>query len=165
MVESSGRTGVCAGIVDYADLALGAPAEKVLEAMIAAGGIRFRGIRFITASHPDQAVWGSAIIRRARLAVNSGVREEFARLAALGLSFNAWMYHTQPGSSRIKSGSSTWRAPLPRHKSSSTMSAGRSDLPNAPANCGRAPRKRPSSEKLAAAWRPYIEICIAAFGP
>jgi len=25
--------------------------------MIAAGGGRFRGIRFITASHPDQAVW------------------------------------------------------------------------------------------------------------
>jgi predicted TIM-barrel fold metal-dependent hydrolase len=28
----------------------------VLEAMIAAGGGRFRGIRFITASHPDQAI-------------------------------------------------------------------------------------------------------------
>jgi predicted TIM-barrel fold metal-dependent hydrolase len=23
----------------------------------------------------------------------------------------------------------------------------------------------PSSEELAAAWRPYIETCIAAFGP
>jgi L-fuconolactonase len=37
---------------------LGAAVEKILEAMIAAGGGRFRGIRFITASHPDQAAWG-----------------------------------------------------------------------------------------------------------
>ena len=56
-----GKTQVCAGIVGYADLAQGAPVEKVLEAMIEAGGGRFRGIRFITASHPDQAVWGSPI--------------------------------------------------------------------------------------------------------
>src|ERR1700738_3293191 len=55
-----GKTRVCAGIVGYADLTLGAPVEKVLEAMIAAGGGRFRGIRFITASPPDQAEWGSA---------------------------------------------------------------------------------------------------------
>src|SRR5437899_11564096 len=40
-----GKTKVCAGIVGYADLALGAAVEEVLEAMIAAGGGRFRGIR------------------------------------------------------------------------------------------------------------------------
>ena len=62
-----GKTQVCAGIVGYADLALGAAVEKVLQAMIEAGGGRFRGIRFITASHPDQAAWGSPIIRPAGL--------------------------------------------------------------------------------------------------
>src|SRR5438128_10722456 len=64
---SYGKPRVCAGIVGHADLALGAPVETVLEAMIAAGGGRFRGIRFITASHLDQAAWGSAIIRPAGL--------------------------------------------------------------------------------------------------
>ena len=59
---TSGKTQVCAGIVGYADLTLGSAVEKVLEAMIVAGGGRFRGIRFITASHPDQAAWGSLII-------------------------------------------------------------------------------------------------------
>ena len=92
-----GTTKVCAGIVGYADLALGATVEKVLEAMIQAGGGRFRGIRFITASHPDQAAWGSAIIRPAGLLMDPKVREGFARLAPLGLSFDAWMYHTQLG--------------------------------------------------------------------
>src|SRR5262249_54731076 len=62
-----GKTQVCAGIVGYADLTLGAAVDTVLEAMIAAGGGRFRGIRFITASHPDQAAWGSPIIRPAGL--------------------------------------------------------------------------------------------------
>src|SRR6202043_130832 len=52
-----GGTKVCAGIVGYADLGLGAAVEKVLEAQIAAGGGRFRGIRYITATHPDQAQW------------------------------------------------------------------------------------------------------------
>src|SRR5438876_796104 len=47
-----GKTKVCAGIVGYADLMLGAGVEAVLQAMIAAGGGRFRGIRYITASHP-----------------------------------------------------------------------------------------------------------------
>src|SRR5438477_9686331 len=48
-----GETQVCAGIVGYADLTLGAPVETVLEAMIETGRGRFRGIRFIPASHPD----------------------------------------------------------------------------------------------------------------
>ena len=69
---------------------LGAPVEKVLQAMIQAGGGRFHGIRFITASHPAQAAWGSAVIRPEGL-MNPNVRVGFARLAALGLSFDAWM--------------------------------------------------------------------------
>src|SRR5438552_18742061 len=90
-----GKTRVCAGIVGHADLTLGAPVEKVLEAMIAAGGGRFRGIRFITASHPDQAEWGSAVIRPASLLLDPRVREGSARPEPLALSFDAWMYHTQ----------------------------------------------------------------------
>src|SRR6267143_1370085 len=92
-----GKTRVCAGIVGYADLTLGAAVEKVMQAMIAAGGGRFRGIRFITASHPDQAAWGSMVSRPEGLLTDRHVREGFARLAPLGLSFDAWMYHTQLG--------------------------------------------------------------------
>ena len=92
-----GPTRVCAGIVGYADLALGAAVEPVLRAQIAAGGGRFRGIRFITATHPDQAAWGSPVLRPAAMLMDARVREGFARLAPLGLSFDAWMYHTQLG--------------------------------------------------------------------
>src|SRR6202795_4557505 len=58
-----GKTKVCAGIVGLADLALGGAVEKVLEAEIAAGGGRFKGIRYISATDPDQAAWGSPVSR------------------------------------------------------------------------------------------------------
>src|SRR6202140_2466155 len=60
---SYGQTRVCAGIVGCADLALGARVEPVLEAMIVAGGGRFCGIRFISASHPDDGARGSSVNR------------------------------------------------------------------------------------------------------
>src|SRR4029077_16889318 len=83
--------------VGYADLGLGARVEPVLEAMIAAGGGRFRGIRYISASHPDEAARGSSVNRPSGLLLNGKVREGFARLHPLGLSFDAWMYFTQLG--------------------------------------------------------------------
>jgi len=47
-----GKARVCAGIVGHADLPLGAAVEPVLRAQVAAGNGRFRGVRFITATHP-----------------------------------------------------------------------------------------------------------------
>src|SRR4029077_7763143 len=95
--ETYGKTKVCAGIVAYADLMLGAQVEEVLEAMILAGGGRFRGIRYISASHPDEAARGSSVNRPSELLMNAKVREGFAQFHPLGLSFDAWMYFTQLG--------------------------------------------------------------------
>jgi predicted TIM-barrel fold metal-dependent hydrolase len=189
-----GKTRVCAGIVGYADLALGAPVERVLEAMIGAGGGRFRGIRFITASHPDQAAWGSAIIRPEGLLMDPKVREGFARLAPLGLSFDAWMYHTQLGE-LVGLARAFPETPIVLDHVGGAIGlgryAGRRDevfaewgarirelaaCPNVHIKLGGLGMRMfgftlhtgelpPSSEELAAAWRPYIETCIAAFGP
>src|ERR1700754_199179 len=60
-----------------------------------AGGGRFRGIRFIASVHPDQTQWGATAMRPEGLLVDRQVREGFAQLAPLGLSFDAWVYHTQ----------------------------------------------------------------------
>jgi predicted TIM-barrel fold metal-dependent hydrolase len=90
-----GKPRVCAGIVGHADLALGASVAKVLEAMIAHGGGRFRGIRFISASDPEQAQWGATAVRPQGLLLDRRVREGFAQLAPLGLSFDAFLYHPQ----------------------------------------------------------------------
>jgi len=189
-----GRTQICAGIVGYADLTLGAPVEKVLQAMIQAGGGRFRGIRFITASHPEQAAWGSAVIRPEGLLMNPKLREGFARLAPLGLSFDAWMYHTQlselvdlarafPGTQIVLDhvGGAIGLGPHAGKRDEVFVAWSRqlhelATCPNVHIKLGGLGMRMfgfthhlgelpPSSEELAAAWRPYIETCIAAFGP
>jgi L-fuconolactonase len=185
---------VCAGIVGYADLALGAAVEKVLEAQIAAGGGRFRGIRFITATHPDQAQWGSPVTRPAGLLLDRRIREGFARLAPLGLSFDAWLYHTQLGDlvdlartfpetqivlDHVGGAIGLGRYAGKRDEVFAEWQAGIRELascPNVHIKLGGLGMRMfgfdvhtrelpPSSEALAAALRPYVEACIAAFGP
>ena len=189
-----GKTRVCAGIVGYADLALGAPVEKVLEAQIAAGGGRFRGIRFIAATHPDQAAWGSPMLRPTGLLMDRRVREGFARLAPLGLSFDAWVYHTQLHELADLARASPATPIVLDHVGGPIglgPYAGKRDevfqdwsvrirelaqCPNVHVKLGGLGMRMfgfavhtqelpPSSEELAALWRPYIETCIAAFGP
>ncbi len=52
--------------------------------MMVAGGSRFRGIRFISASDPEQLLWGATAIRPEGLLLDSRVREGFAQLAPRG---------------------------------------------------------------------------------
>jgi L-fuconolactonase len=195
MAASGGysKTQVCAGIVGYADLALGARVEAVFEAMIGAGGGRFRGIRYITASHPDEAARGSSVNRAAGLLLDPKVREGFARLHPLGLSFDAWIYFTQlaelvdlarafpetpivldhvggaigigPYAGRRDEVFAEWRGRI----------AELARCPNVHVKLGGLGMRLfgfgfheaelpPTSEQLAQAWRPYIETCIEAFG-
>jgi predicted TIM-barrel fold metal-dependent hydrolase len=85
---------IAAGIVGFADLTLGAAVAPVLEAHIAAGRQRFRGIRQI-------AAWDASPIVHSRrntppsLLLDRNFREGFATLHRYNLSFDAWMYHTQ----------------------------------------------------------------------
>jgi predicted TIM-barrel fold metal-dependent hydrolase len=89
-----GQTKVAAGIVSFADLLLGDAVDEVLQAHLAASS-RFRGIRHAAAwdaspdirkshSSPPQNMFGTSEFRRG-----------FARLAPLGLSFDAWLFHPQ----------------------------------------------------------------------
>jgi L-fuconolactonase len=189
-----GKSRVCAGIVGHADLTLGAAVEKVLEAMIVAGGGRFRGIRFISATHPDQATWGSLVARPEGLLKDKRVREGFARLAPLGLGFDAWMYHTQLGE-LVDLARAFPETPIVLDHVGGAIGLGRyagkrdevfaewsgrirelAGCPNVHIKLGglgmrmfgftlHAGELPPSSEELATAWRPYIETCIGAFGP
>ena len=189
-----GKTRVCAGIVGYADLMLGAQVEPVLEAMIMAGGGRFRGIRYISASHPDEAARGSSVNRPAGLLISDKVREGFARLHPLGLSFDAWMYFTQLGELVDLARAFPATLIVLDHVGGAIgigPYAGRRDAvfaewkqsigelarcPNVHVKLGGLGMRLfgfdvhtgampPGSEQLATLWRPYIETCIEAFGP
>ena len=192
--ETYGKTQVCAGVVAYTDLMLGAQVEAVLEAMILAGGGRFRGIRYISASHPDEAARGSSVNRPAGLLLNGKVREGFARLHPLGLSFDAWMYFTQLGE-LVELARAFPETPIVLDHVGGPIGigpyAGKRDevfaewkrsiadlarCPNVHVKLGGLGMRLfgfdvhtgelpPSSEQLATLWRPYIETCIEAFGP
>src|SRR5579862_4740038 len=92
-MSASGNYGPCrvaAAIVSHADLLLGARVRDVLEAEIAAGGGRFRGIRHGASQDPHPSIARHALrpippqlVRDARF------REGFAQLAPLGLTFES----------------------------------------------------------------------------
>jgi predicted TIM-barrel fold metal-dependent hydrolase len=189
-----GPAAVCAGIVGHVNLLLGDGARPVLEAEIAAGQGRFHGIRHSSAWDADADVAGMYATRPKGLLLDSTFRKGFACLAPLGLSFDAWLFHPQIGelvdlarafpdtrivldhcggpagigsyANRREEIFSGWKA--------SILEVAR--CPNVTVKLGGLGMRLlgfdfherpmpPSSEELAAAWRPYVETCIEAFGP
>src|SRR5215471_21609755 len=122
------------------------------------------------------------------------VREGFARLGPLGLSFDAWMYFTQLGE-LVDLARAFPATPIVLNHVGGAIGigpyAGKRDEVFAEwkgkiVELGRCPNVHiklgglgmrlfgfdvhndpiaPSSERLAGLWRPYIETCIEAFGP
>jgi predicted TIM-barrel fold metal-dependent hydrolase len=90
-----GPTRVAAGIVGTADLRLGDGVAGVLDAQIAAGGGRFRGIRRAGAWDADPAVPAHRTNPGRGLFARSDFRAGFAHLAPRRLTFEAWVYHRQ----------------------------------------------------------------------
>jgi L-fuconolactonase len=90
-----GPARLCAGIVGYADLTLGAGVERVLEAHLGVAGGRFKGIRnsSVWDSDPSVKTVPGEIPRGLLLDVR--FRAGFARLERHGLSFDAWHFHHQ----------------------------------------------------------------------
>jgi predicted TIM-barrel fold metal-dependent hydrolase len=90
-----GKSRLCAGIVGHADLRLGDGVVRVLEAEIAAGDGRFRGIRHsVTWDASEMFSRGRTNSPKGQMA-DATWRAGFARLAPLNLTFEAWLYHPQ----------------------------------------------------------------------
>lgn len=191
-----GEVRACAGIVGHVDLRIGAAAvEKALQAHIAAGQGRFRGIRQ-SASHDDDPIVLGPLAGRvpSGLYRDATFREGFAILQKLGLSFDAWLLEPQlpdlidlarafPGTTIVldhvgtplgigayagkrEERFSTWRRDIEAlaRRENVVVKLGGLAMPFAafPWSYGNRPR---SSEELADAWKPYIDVCIDAFGP
>src|SRR3954468_3652081 len=189
-----GRAAICAGIVGHANLLLGEAARDVLEAEITAGGGRFRGIRHSSPWNADPEVAGIYAARPKGLLLDATFRKGFGCLAPLGLSFDAWLLHPQIGEladlarafpdTRIvldHCGGPIGRGRFTNRRDKTFVDWKASILeiakcPNVSVKLGGLAMcllgydfhlrpKPPSSEEAAAAWRPYIETCIEAFGP
>src|SRR5262249_5412362 len=90
-----GKTRIAAGIVGTASLRLGAAVGAVLDAQIAAGGGRFRGIRLGAAWDPDPSIPNHRTEPPEHLFLRDDFRAGFAQLAPRNLTFEAWCYHRQ----------------------------------------------------------------------
>jgi predicted TIM-barrel fold metal-dependent hydrolase len=173
---------------------LGDGARPVLEAEIAAGNGRFRGIRHSSAWDADASVAGAYATRPKGLLLDATFRKGFACLAPLGLSFDAWMFHPQIGdlvdlarafpdtrivldhcggilgigsyAGRRDEIFATWKASIREVAKCPNVSVKLGGLAMRLLGYGFHERPMPpSSEEAANAWRPYIETCIEAFGP
>jgi predicted TIM-barrel fold metal-dependent hydrolase len=188
-----GKAQVCAGIVGHVNLLLGDGATAVLEAEIAAGGGRFRGIRHSSAWDADKDVAGMYATRPKGLLLDATFRKGFACLAPLGLSFDAWLFHPQLGdfidlarafpdtricldhcggvvgigsyADRRDEIFTQWKASIRQAAKCSNVVVKLGGLAMRLLGYDFHERPRPpTSEQAAAAWRPYVETCIEAFG-
>lgn len=91
----SGPVQVAAGIVGYADMMLGQAVAPLLDAHIAAGEGRFRGIRHIVSWHPDPALAIEGYPSYPRMFQAPAFQDGLRELARRGLTFDALVFHTQ----------------------------------------------------------------------
>jgi predicted TIM-barrel fold metal-dependent hydrolase len=189
-----GPARVAAGIVGHVDLRLGARAAGVLEQHIALAGGRFRGIRQSSPYHEDPSARGSSVSAPPGLLADRAFRDGFKCLRALGLSFDAWMYHPQlpelgdlarafpdqpivlnhiggalgigPYAGKRADVLRDWSAAIRALASCPNVHVKLGGLGMPLTGFDFATRDAPpASAALADAWRPYFETCIEAFGP
>jgi L-fuconolactonase len=196
-MSASGTYGPCRvaeGIVGWADLMLGARVREVLEAHIAAGGRRFKGIRYGLSRDDDNEIQKFASRQvPAHRVMDPKFREGFAELSKLGLTFESWQYHTQLADAVDLAQSFPQQVIILDHvggvlgigkyrgKRAEILAEWKKQIaalakcPNVNVKLGGVGMTTfgfdfherdtpPSSQELADAWRMYIEPCIEAFG-
>ena len=184
---------ICQGIIGHADLMLGEAVDEVLQAHIAAGKGHFRGIR-TNAQYDEVVNWMPAAPPR-HLLLEKRFRAGFSRLAAHNLVCDAMQFQTQipdladlarafPDTTIIVNhcGGPLGVGPYAkrRHEMFAAWKPAMMELaqcPNVYVKLGglanpffsglsfRSQASAPSSQELAAAFAPYIDTCIQAFGP
>ncbi len=195
MCESGtyGDVRVCAAIVGHADLTRGEAAGAVLDAHIAAGNGRFRGIRHSATWDPDPEMLNPAYTPAEDMLDTPGFRAGYAELGKRGLSFEAWLYfHQIPR--LVSLAQAHPEVPIVLNHCGGVLGirgyAGKRDevfaawsenmralasCPNVVVKCGGLGMRlpgfgleegaiAPSSQMLADAWRPWMEPIIAMFG-
>lgn len=182
--------GVCARMVGRVDMMLGSKAKGLLERHVEMSGGRFTAIRQSTAWDASDRV--HKVVPIEGMLRDPNFRQGLACLAPLGLAFDAWVYHPQipevtdlaelfpstqivlnhvgspilggPYASRRDEVFADWRASmaaLARHPNVTVkLGALPIRLPGSAANR----ELPPSSEEVAAAWRPWLETSIDLFG-
>lgn len=189
-----GKSRLCDGIVGHADLRLGDGVARVLEAQITAGDGRYRGIRHSVTWDPSEMFSRGRTNSPKGQMADATWRAGFARLAPLKMSFEAWLYHPQlmeladlarafpqttiilnhvggplgigPYASKKEETFTQWKAGIAELGKCQNVVVKLGGLGMLFGMFDFHTRETPpSSGELATAYKPYIETCIAAFGP
>ncbi len=185
---------ICAGIVGYANLTIGAAVGEVLDAHLRAGGKRFKGIRHSSAWDADDSFSSPAHNATPGMMATDEFRAGFAELTPRSLSYDAWLFHPQISeltdlartfpdtvivldhmggplginayAGRREEIFATWQDDIRELATCANvivklggllMRVNGYDLHE-----GEDP---PTSEQVADAYRPWIDVCLDAFGP
>ena len=186
-----GPARACAAMVGNVNLLLGSRVEPIFEAHRVASGGRFHAIRFSTAWNADERVHKT--VPRPGMLADPHFREGFQYLARFGLAFDAWVYHPQlgevaalaaafpdtpivlnhfgspilggPNTGRVTEVFDEWRAGMTALARHANVHVKLGALPVRRSGTARGTSAPPlSSEEIAAAWRPFFEVCVEQFG-
>jgi L-fuconolactonase len=185
-----GPARVCAVMFGNIDMTLGAAIEPLVERHIEASGGRFRGLRLSSGWDADPRIHNVA--ERPGLLLEQSVSDAAAVLERLNLSLDLWLYHPQleevaaladtrpdlviilnhvgtpilggPYRGRTEEVFEDWRARLRRVAERENVFVKLGALPIRMPGFDGDRSLPPGSEEVAAAWRPWIETCIDAFG-
>ena len=196
-MSASGLYGNCkvaAGIVGHADLSLGNDVAPILEAHVAAGDGRFRGIRHSCTWDASAAVPNARCLPLQHLYRQDNFRQGFAHLAKHKMSFEGWCYHTQigeltelaaaysdttiilnhfggpvgigPYEGKLEENFAQWQADIAELAKCQNVVAKLGGINMELNGFGWHEQDRPpTSQELIEATRPYYEYTIEQFGP
>ena len=186
-----GVTRACDVMFGNVDLTLGAAVESLLEQHLEASGRGFRGVRLSSGWHEDPQIGN--VGERAGLLMESAVNEAIGVVDRMGLSLDCWLYHTQldevaqladahpeltivlnhvgspilggPYRGRGDEVFADWKAAILRVSERHNVFVKLGAMPIRMPSYDGDRTLPPGSREVAAAWRPWMETCIEAFGP
>ncbi|MCB8881119.1 amidohydrolase family protein [Acidisoma cellulosilytica] len=189
-----GETRFCAAIVGFTDLTCGGFTQECLEAHVAAGQGRFRGVRARAAWHAHPALRPPADGPPAGLLADPAFQQGAAQLAQMGLTLDIWVFHTQlpevaalaralpdlpmvinhcggplgigPFQGQRTEVFQSWQKDLASLTRFDNLHVKLGGLGMPRIGFGFQKREAPpDSQTVATAWGPYFAACIEAFGP
>jgi len=193
-MSASGEFGTvraCDVMFGNVDLTLGGAVEPILEQHIEASGGRFRGVRLSSCWNADDRVGN--FVAHPQLLLDPRVNEAVAVINRLGLSLDCWLYHPQldevaqladtfpeltiilnhvgcpilggPYRGKTDEVFEQWKASIVRVSKRDNVFVKLGAMPIRMPSYDGDRTVPPGSAEVAAAWRPWMETCIDAFGP
>ena len=185
-----GTTRACDVMFGNVDLTLGAAVEPLLEQHLEASGGRFRGVRISSGWHQDERI--NNVAEQAGVLLDPRVCDAVKVIQRMGLSLDCWLYHTQldelaqladahpdltivlnhvgspilggPYRGRTDEVFEQWKVGIARASERQNVFVKLGAMPIRMPSYAGDRTLPPGSEEVSAAWRPWMETCIEAFG-